>query len=96
MQVHERLKFDKDGYAMLYIFENCKNAIRVIPLMMYDEHKPEDLDTDLEDHILDSLRYFCMMRPIAPRVAEEVKLPMHDPLDQYGNNKYNKAIFRRI
>jgi hypothetical protein len=47
-------------------------------------------------HNCDSLRYFCMMRPIAPRVVEEVKLPMHDPLDQYGNNKYNKAIFRRI
>ena len=96
MQIHERLKFDKDGYAMLYIFTNCKHAIRTIPLMMYDEHKPEDLDTDLEDHICDSLRYFCMMRPIAPREVEEVKLPMHDPLDQYGSNKYNKAIFRRI
>lgn len=96
MQVHERLKFDENGYAMLYFFENCKNAIRTIPLMMYDEHKPEDLDTDLEDHIADSLRYFCMMRPIAPRVIKEVKLPLHDPLNQYGENRYNKAIFRRI
>ena len=96
MQIHERFKFDENGYAMLYIFENCKNAIRTIPLMMYDEHKPEDLDTDLEDHIVDSLRYFCMMRPIAPREVKEEKIPMHDPLDQYSGNKYNKAIFRRI
>jgi hypothetical protein len=51
MQVHERLKFDENGYAMLYFFENCKHAIRTLPLMMYDEHKPEDLDTDLEDHV---------------------------------------------
>jgi len=50
MQMHERFKFDENGKAMMYIFENCKHAIRTIPLMMYDEHKPEDLDTDLEDH----------------------------------------------
>ena len=97
MQIHERLKFDENGYAMLYIFENCKDAIRTLPLMMYDEHKAEDLDTDLEDHIADSLRYFCMMRPIAPRKIEEKKKPMHDPLNQFVEvNKYNKAIFRRI
>jgi phage terminase large subunit len=97
MQIHERLKFDENGYAMLYIFENCKDAIRTLPLMMYDEHKPEDLDTDLEDHIADSLRYFCMMRPIAPRKIEEKKKPMYDPLNQYVEpSKYNKAIFRRL
>lgn len=95
MQVHERLKFDENGHAMLYIFENCKDAIRVIPLMMYDEHKVEDLDTDLEDHILDSIRYFCMMRPIAPRESAEEKKPMYDPLDQFKKaDRYNRAIFR--
>ena len=97
MQIHERLKFDEHGKAMLYIFENCKDAIRTLPLMMYDEHKAEDLDTDLEDHIADSLRYFCMMRPIAPRKIEEKKKPLHDPLDQFvEGGSYNKAIFRRI
>ena len=95
MQMHERFKFDEEGKAMLYIFENCKHAIRTIPLMMYDEHKPEDLDTDLEDHIADMMRYFCMMRPIAPRIVEEKKIPMCDPLNQYTSN-YNKAIFRRL
>jgi hypothetical protein len=63
--------------------------------MMYDEHKPEDLDTDLEDHILDSIRYFCMMRPIAPRLVKEEKKPMHDPLNQFETTgKYNKIIWR--
>lgn len=96
MQVHERLKFDDEGFAKLYIFENCKDTIRTIPLMMYDEHKAEDLDTDLEDHICDSLRYFCMSRPIAPREIVEKKIPQYDPLDQYTDKaKYNKAIIRR-
>ena len=95
--MHERFKFDENGHAMLYIFENCKDAIRVIPLMMYDEHKPEDLDTDLEDHILDSIRYFCMARPIAPREIVEDKKPMYDPLDQFTKaDRYNRAIFRRL
>ena len=96
MQIHERLKFDEYGKAMLYIFENCKDTIRTIPLMMFDEHVKEDLDTDLEDHILDSIRYFCMARPIAPRKIEVKEIPLYDPLDQYKNSSYNKAIFRRI
>lgn len=45
-------------------------------------------------HNCDSLRYFCQMRPIAPRVVETVEIPMYDPLNQY-TGKYNKAIFRR-
>ena len=97
MQMHERFKFDEEGKAMLYIFENCKHTIRTLPLMMYDEHKPEDLDTDLEDHIADMMRYFCMMRPIAPRLVEEKEIPMFDPLNQFGEKgNYNRAIFRRL
>lgn len=95
MQVHERMRFDENGYAMMYFFENCKAIIRCMPLMMYDEHKPEDLDTSLEDHCLDDCRYFCMMRPIAPRHIENKQKPLFDPLDQYSNDSFNKAIFRR-
>lgn len=94
MQIRERLKFDENGKAMLYFFENCKDAIRTIPLMMFDEHKVEDLDTDLEDHIADSIRYFCMMRPIAPRKIETKIKPMCDPLNQYTNTR--KSIIRRM
>lgn len=96
MQIHERLKFDENGRAMLYIFDNCVNTVRTLPLMMYDEHKPEDLDTDLEDHIADMIRYLCMARPIAPRVIEEKKEPMFDPLNQFKKaDRYNRAIIRR-
>ena len=99
MQVHERLKFDQDGYAKMYFFNTCKGAIRTIPLQQYDEHKPEDLDTDLEDHPCDDIRYFCMMRPIAPRIIEEEYKPAIDPLDQLSKqentwNRYNKIMRR--
>ncbi len=69
MQMHYRLAFDENGYPMMYIFSNCKAFIRTIPLLLYDDHKPEDLDTDGEDHVADEARYFCMSRPIKPRVA---------------------------
>lgn len=80
MQCHYRLQFDENGYPMMYVFDNCKAFIRTVPLMMYDEHKPEDLDTDLEDHVCDEWRYLCMARPIVPNRGERMKLPAIDPL----------------
>lgn len=97
IQMHQRLAFDEHGRAMMYFFDNCKDTIRTVPLMMFDEHKVEDLDTDLEDHICDDIRYFCMARPIKAREIIEKKIPMHDPLDQFSEGtRRNKAIFRRI
>lgn len=95
MQVRERLKFDKNGYAKIYFFNTCKHAIRTIPLMMFDEHKPEDLDTTLEDHFCDSMRYMCMSRPIPPRLDTDDKKPMIDPLNQFSEPRYDRATLRR-
>lgn len=94
MQIRERLKFDEDGFAKLYIFNSCQNLIRTFPLMLFDEKKCEDLDTSLEDHNLDALRYGCMGRPIAPRLIANPNIPMCDPLEQFKTNngqfkKYN-------
>lgn len=82
MQCHYRLQFDENGYPMMYVFKNCKHFIRTIPLMMYDETHVEDIDTDLEDHIADEWRYFCMARPIKPRLNEVNKEIGDDPLNQ--------------
>lgn len=87
MAVRERLKFDENGRAMLYFFDNCKDTIRTMPLQMYDEHKIEDCDTSLEDHAMDSLRYECMQHLLPPRVVEPEYIPMVDPLNQYKRTK---------
>ena len=50
MQVHERLRFDKDGRPKLQIFSNCKEFIRTVPTLPYSTKKPEDIDSDAEDH----------------------------------------------
>lgn len=83
MQCHYRLQFDQNGYARMYVFENCKGFIRTIPLMMYDEHKVEDLDTSMEDHIADEWRYMCMSRPIEPIREVEQKTILSDPLNMF-------------
>jgi hypothetical protein len=68
---------------MMYIFSNCKAFIRTMPLLQYDEHKPEDLDTDGEDHCADEVRYFCMSRPIKPRVAAQPDGYAENPLNLF-------------
>lgn len=91
MQVHYRLSFDQEGYPMLYVFDTCKAFIRTVPLMVYDEHNVEDLDTDLEDHVCDEVRYMCMARPIRPVEQAERKTIWADPLNQFDE----KTVYRR-
>ena len=87
MQVHYRFQFDDNGYPRMYFFNNCKAAIRTIPLMMYSETKPEDLDTKLEDHCPDEIRYMCMSRPIQPIVHKEPRTIISDPLNQFTDTQ---------
>ena len=82
MQCQYRLSFDEDGRPMMYVFDNCKDFIRTIPTLMYDDHKVEDVDSDGEDHIADEWRYFCMMRPLKPRKIESKHTVIfNDPLE---------------
>lgn len=47
----------------MFIFSTCSNLIRTLPLLVHDDKKPEDVDTDGEDHAPDALRYLLMSRP---------------------------------
>ena len=81
MQCHYRLQFDEDGYPRMYVFNTCRAFIRTVPTLIYDEHRAEDLDTKMEDHVADEWRYFCMSRPIKPiRAVKEPRI-LFDPLD---------------
>lgn len=98
MQVHYRLAFDDNGYPMMYVFDCCKAFIRTMPLLVYDEHKVEDLDTNGEDHCADEVRYMCMARPIKPIEAEEKRQIVSDPLNQFtgAETRHGAIKFRRI
>ena len=91
MQVHYRLQFDQNGYSRMYVFNNCKAFIRTMPLMMYSETKPEDLDTKLEDHCPDEVRYMCMSRPVKPIIPVERKVILSDPLNQFSDQQHKQG-----
>ena len=84
-QVHERMKFGADGRPRLYVFNTCRDFIRTIPALIYDEHKVEDVNTEGEDHIYDETRYMCMALPVPARPVpvpdDWHRNPMHMYLD---------------
>lgn len=81
MQVHYRLKFDENGYPLMYVFENCEAFRRTLPLLQFSKTNPEDLDSDGEDHVADEVRYLCMFCPLSVKKAEEGKKFCDNPLD---------------
>ena len=82
MQLHERMRFDENGYPMMYIFNTCRNWIRTVPTLPYSTKKPEDVDSDAEDHDYDATRYFFMDHPVTPvKKAPAVYKPW-SPLDE--------------
>ena len=68
---------------MLYIFRTCREFLRTLPTLQYSKTYPEDVDSDLEDHIADETRYLCMMVPMLPEQAKAPKpIVLTDPLDR--------------
>lgn len=59
--LHTLLDFDEQRPPSLQVTRDCANLIRTLPLMVQDSNKPEDIDTDLEDHAPDALRYLAMV-----------------------------------
>lgn len=68
-QVRQRLVGDEDGDPMLFIFSTGKHLIRTLPVLQHDPLNAEDLDTDMEDHAADELRYGCMARPFRKKLV---------------------------
>jgi len=46
-----------DGKPGLQIFDGCVNTIQQLSDLIHDKDRPEDVDTGLEDHAYDALRY---------------------------------------
>lgn len=70
-QLRARLRGDEEGRAMLFCFSTCHNLVRTLPMMVHDQHRPEDLDTEAEDHAVDAIRYVVMSRPYRARQMTE-------------------------
>ena len=61
-QVRSRL-VGQDGRPMIYCFSTHAASIRTIPALLHDPARPEDVNTESEDHAADEWRYACMSRP---------------------------------
>lgn len=66
-RVREFLAEAEDGRPGLQVFRNCRNLIRTLPALPHDEHNPEDIDSDAEDHAYDALRYGLTWKLRGPR-----------------------------
>ena len=66
LEIHKRLKTsdDKKKEPGLRIFSTCRNLLRTFPTLPLDDNNPEDINTHVEDHAYDALRYGCMSRPM--------------------------------
>jgi len=77
-QMYDRMRWDETEPPMLYATEDCRDWWRTVPALQHDEHKPEDVDSRLEDHAGDDTRYACMARPVS-RVQKPRQLTGHKP-----------------
>ena len=94
MDMHERMRVtvDEQGQrsAGLRIFSDCKNLIRCIPLLQYDDKHPNDASGDPHEltHAPDAIRYFCAGRPYAappkPNKKQQLPFALRDDMPQ-GN-----------
>jgi len=81
--VRHRLDGD-DDLPMLVVFSTCVNTIRTLPEQQHDPAKPEDIDTEGEDHAADETRYACMSRPFIKRRRADEE-PAMSEADEHGN-----------
>lgn len=74
-QLRDRL-IGYDNRPMLYVVgASCSNLVRTLPALQHDERKPEDVDTEGDDHCGDTLRYLCMSRPYTPPKFTQPAIP---------------------
>ena len=63
----------EDDRPMLYFFATCVHTIRTLPALQHDEKRPEDVNTDSEDHAADETRYACAARPWVREPVKKVE-----------------------
>ena len=76
---HVRARLKGDGeQPSLFLFSTCREAIRTIPPLQHDDARPEDLNTESEDHCADEIRYACASRPYTAPLPPEANAPEPD------------------
>ena len=86
-QMRARIAGTDEG-PMLAVFDTCRDFIRTVPVLQHDPMRPEDLDTNGEDHIADEARYVCSSRPMVAR-----RTPPPTRADDSWNRRWGGSQF---
>jgi hypothetical protein len=89
----------EDGKPLIYFFSNCTDSIRTIPMLQHDENRIEDVNSDMEDHAADSVRYACMSRPYVrppPKEPAKPKFLHETSLDELWESSKGSGNRKRI
>jgi hypothetical protein len=87
-----------DPEPRIFCFSTCLDSIRTIPTMQHDKDRPEDMQTDGDDHCCDDWRYAAMSRPWLRPWAEDFKFDLKKdayrgpPTDMYSGNSGNLKL----
>lgn len=80
--MHQYLRWQENVTPRMLYFSNCEDSIRTIPTLVHDEIKPEDLDTDGEDHAADVDRYF--LTSLHERPGMRAKTDVETKMEQFN------------
>lgn len=81
-ELHRRLQVDPYTNEPRIVFtSSCLNLIAQLPALPLDKKNPEDVDTNVEDHLYDALRYGIMSRPKSYSFGVVNKPRMYKPVD---------------
>ena len=90
--MHQYLRWDETHPPKIIYFNTCTDSIRTIPALVHDDIKPEDIDTDGEDHAADVDRYFLMSlherASLKPKNEVEKKLEQVRKMEEGFNARY--------
>ena len=81
--------------ARLRFFENCVNAIRTLPMLIHDEHNPEDVSDKCEDDAGEAIRYAVMSRA-KPQDEPQAELAGVWHVGELRLKGYSEAKIRRL
>lgn len=66
---------EEEQEPKIQIFSNCLQLIKTLPGLIHDKKRPEDIDTEGEDHHADALRYGLMTRPLSTKALAQKNAP---------------------
>jgi hypothetical protein len=89
-----RVRLREDGNPTIIIHPECRYLIRTIAAAISAKNDPEDVDTTLDDHAIDTLRYGAMSRP-APTKARTLTSGNTFAAAQARIKQYNRKMKAR-